>query len=647
MGSYTRHYEVSYPQNDRETLQFLNDRLASYLDRVRQLERENEEVERRLQEANQQPQAGKSNGYQSYFRVIEELQQKILLTKADNTRMLVHIDNAKLAADDFRTKYQSELSLRQVVEWDIHGLRRILDDLTLCKAGLEAQVESLKEELLSLKKSHEEEVAQLQSQLGDRLNIEVAAAPPVDLTRVLEEMRHQYEAVVETNRRDAEQWFSTQMEELNQQVATSSAQLQNYQEDIIDLKRSANILEIELQAQNSLRDSLENTLNETKARYGSQLAQMQGLIGSVESQLVEIRADLERQNQEYQVLLDVRARLECEINTYRGLLDSEDFKDSLDNMLVGTKARYGRQLAQMQGLIINMESQLVEIQADPERQNQEHQALLDVELRFPDKVNRRAPGTSTGTTLIAASVSDPPQPPEVSAALSLFLKTRSLGRLHSSWVVKPGDGALRCDLAAVGKGHPMRLHGSPCQLWASPGRAAAARPGGSPCEKGRQGAQLRQPLSESLHHLLCIGSQQGDRVPGGQRDPQVLGRGSLGHRVALLPIFSFSLPKLTAASQPGKMPCFWQLSISAPGAWTLGLMGRDTRERTCYIILVRPFRFELGKMFEGDAIPVRPPSTSLDFPGGAAHGWDETDTQRERAVDASLFMQPLMLFQDA
>lgn len=51
---------------------------------------------------------------------------------------------------------------------------------------------------------------------------------------------------------------------------------------------------------------------------------MQGLIGNVEAQLAEIRCDLERQNQEYQVLLDTKARLECEINTYQGLLDSED-----------------------------------------------------------------------------------------------------------------------------------------------------------------------------------------------------------------------------------------------------------------------------------------------------------------------------------
>lgn len=48
-----------------------------------------------------------------------------------------------------------------------------------------------------------------------------------------------------------------QMEELNQQVATSSEQLQTYQSDIIDLRRTVNTLEIELQAQHSLVSAAE------------------------------------------------------------------------------------------------------------------------------------------------------------------------------------------------------------------------------------------------------------------------------------------------------------------------------------------------------------------------------------------------------
>ncbi|XP_003414780.2 keratin, type I cuticular Ha5 [Loxodonta africana] len=312
--------------NEKETMQVLNDRLANYLEKVRQLEQENTSLEGRIREWCEQQVPYMCPDYQFYFRTIEELQKKTLSTKAENARLVVQIDNAKLAADDFRTKYEIELSMRQLVEADINGLRRILDDLTLCKADLEAQVESLKEELLCLKKNHEEEANSLRCQLGDRLNVEVDAAPPVDLNRVLDEMRCQYETLVENNRWDAEDWFITQTEELNQQVVSSSEKLQSCQAEIIELRRTVNALEIELQAQHSLRDALDSTLAETEARYSAQLAQMQHLISNVEAQLAEIRADLERQNQEYQVLLDVRARLECEINTYRGLLESEDSK---------------------------------------------------------------------------------------------------------------------------------------------------------------------------------------------------------------------------------------------------------------------------------------------------------------------------------
>uniref|UniRef100_A0A4X1UB20 Keratin 33A n=1 Tax=Sus scrofa TaxID=9823 RepID=A0A4X1UB20_PIG len=283
--------EGAFNGNEKETMQFLNDRLASYLEKVRQLERDNAELERQIQERSQQQEPLVCPNYQSYFRTIEELQQKVKSGSGLPLMFPYH-------------RYETELGLRQLVESDLNGLRRILDELTLCKADLEAQVESLKEELLCLKQNHEQEVNSLRSQLGDRLNIEVDAAPTVDLNSVLNETRSQYEALVETNRRDVEEWFTRQTEELNKQVVSSSEQLQSYQAEIIELRRTVNALEVELQAQHNLRDSLENTLTETEARYSSQLAQ----------------------NQEYQVLLDVRARLECEINTYRGLLESEDCK---------------------------------------------------------------------------------------------------------------------------------------------------------------------------------------------------------------------------------------------------------------------------------------------------------------------------------
>uniref|UniRef100_A0A8C6G6J0 Keratin, type I cytoskeletal 19 n=2 Tax=Mus TaxID=862507 RepID=A0A8C6G6J0_MUSSI len=310
--------------SEKVTMQNLNDRLATYLDKVRALEEANSELEVKIRDWYQRQRPTEIKDYSPYFKTIEDLKSKILAATVDNANVLLQIDNARLAADDFRTKFETEQSLRMSVEADINGLRRVLDELTLARADLEMQIESLKEELAYLKKNHEEEITALRSQVGGQVSVEVDSTPGVDLAKILSEMRSQYEIMAEKNRKDAEATYLARIEELNTQVAVHSEQIQISKTEVTDLRRTLQGLEIELQSQLSMKAALEGTLAETEARYGVQLSQIQSVISGFEAQLSDVRADIERQNQEYKQLMDIKSRLEQEIATYRSLLEGQE-----------------------------------------------------------------------------------------------------------------------------------------------------------------------------------------------------------------------------------------------------------------------------------------------------------------------------------
>ncbi|KAJ8001973.1 hypothetical protein DPEC_G00174970 [Dallia pectoralis] len=310
--------------NEKATMQNLNDRLSSYLEKVRSLEAANSTLEIQIKEYYEKKGPAAERDYSHYWDIINDLKDKINGAIINNANIMLQIDNSKLAADDFRTKFEHEQMMRQSVEADIANLRRLLDDTTLTKADLEMRIEGLQDELAYLKKNHAEELAAMRSQITGTVNVEVDAAPQADMSRVMEEIRTQYEGIIDKHRRDQELWFNNQSADLSKQVATSTEIIQTTKTEINDLRRTLQGLEIELQSQLSMKAALENTLRETDGRYGAMLAGFQNQINMLEGELNHMRQSIEAQAHDYKMLLDIKSRLEQEIATYRSLLEGEE-----------------------------------------------------------------------------------------------------------------------------------------------------------------------------------------------------------------------------------------------------------------------------------------------------------------------------------
>ncbi|XP_027131210.1 keratin, type 1, gene c5 isoform X1 [Larimichthys crocea] len=329
LGSSLSFNGLSVSASEKETMQGLNDRLANYLDKVRSLERSNAELELKIKQL-MLDRAPKGHDIEGMMAQAHAIGQEVRKKTLENARIMLEIDNAKLAADDFRVKWEAEATLCQSVERDCQALRRAKSDHDQIIATLRGDLDSLKEELYFLKKNHDEEMNCIKARLAnEQVNVEVDAAQGPDLGAIMAELRVQYESIARKNKEEAEAWYlkkrmCVQLDAVQSEVKESNEALRCAQSELSERRRFLQALEVELDSLRKQVGVLEGNLGETGHKYSVEMDRLQATLTQLEDELSQLRLDMQRNKTDYEQLLRIKQNLEMEIATYRRLLEGEE-----------------------------------------------------------------------------------------------------------------------------------------------------------------------------------------------------------------------------------------------------------------------------------------------------------------------------------
>uniref|UniRef100_UPI00358F82AD vimentin-like isoform X1 n=1 Tax=Myxine glutinosa TaxID=7769 RepID=UPI00358F82AD len=291
--------------NEKVEMQDLNDRFATYIDKVHILERKNRRL--RLEQTKGE---ATSCMYEERFR---ELTRNVEELRTQKCHVEVQRDNLNEQIKEQQHKLQKEANLREEAERNLQQVKKNLqdshknvDNAKLVHIGLEQKIETQQQEINFIKLLHEKELRYLKMQ---QFPVEVDMLPP-NLTGCLRDIHAEYESIATKKLTYAE------LIELSVAAARNN-------ESLCEAKLEANLYRGRMQSLKDKIGSLEGENKSLKERFDSKADGYQNTISDQEENIRKLKEDMDRKVYDYQNLLNVKMALDCEIAVYRRLLEDE------------------------------------------------------------------------------------------------------------------------------------------------------------------------------------------------------------------------------------------------------------------------------------------------------------------------------------
>ncbi|XP_046886349.1 desmin b [Hypomesus transpacificus] len=312
--------------NEKVELQHLNDRFASYIEKVRFLEQQNATLVVEIERLRGREPTRIADLYEEEMR---DLRLQVEALTNQRSRVEVERDNLADDVDKLKLRLQEEILQREDAENNLAAFRADVDAATLARLDLERRIETLQEEIAFLKKIHEEEIRELQAQMQEtQVQIQMDMSKP-DLTSALRDIRAQYEGIAAKNIAEAEEWYKSKVTDLNQAVSKNNEALKQSKMETMEFRHQIQSYTCEIDSLKGTNESLMRQMREMEDRYGREAGGFQDNIARLEAEIANMKDEMARHLREYQDLLNVKMALDVEIATYRKLLEGEESRISL------------------------------------------------------------------------------------------------------------------------------------------------------------------------------------------------------------------------------------------------------------------------------------------------------------------------------